>query len=102
MHDATLETFKYSVKPSDMLAYDDQGAWLHEITRQTHKMRFIATGGVLKGILKGDEEITNNEMIHVNDESEQSADTGERVGFSYALNIDVMSTIRNLTFNQNG
>ena len=42
-------------------------------------MRFIATGGVLKGILKGDEEITNNEMIHVNDdESEQSADTGER------------------------
>ena len=41
-------------------------------------------------------------MIHVNDESEQSADTGERVGFSYALNIDVMSTIRNLTFNQNG
>ena len=85
LHDAILETFKYSVKPSDMLAYDDQGAWLHEITRQTHKMRFIATGGVLKGILKGDEEITNNEMIHVNDdESEQSADTGERVGFSYA------------------
>ena len=59
LHDAILETFKYSVKPSDMLAYDDQGAWLHEITRQTHKMRFIATGGVLKGILKGDEEITN-------------------------------------------
>ena len=81
---AICETLKYSVKPDDLTLTRDSGAWLHEMTRQTFKMRFIATGGVLKGILKGDEEITNNEMIHVNDESEQSADTGERVGFSYA------------------
>ena len=32
LHGAVLETFKYSVKPSDMLAYDDSGEWLHEIT----------------------------------------------------------------------
>ena len=41
-------------------------------------MRFIATGGVLKGILKPDDEITNEEMIHINgDDLEQSEDTGE-------------------------
>ena len=67
-----------------MLAYDDSGEWLHEITTQTHKMRFIATGGVLKGILKTDDEITNEDMIHINgDDLEQSEDTGERIGFSY-------------------
>ena len=37
LHGAVLETFKYSIKPSDMLAYDDSGEWLHEITTQTHK-----------------------------------------------------------------
>ena len=30
LHGAVLETFKYSIKPSDMLAYDDSGEWLHE------------------------------------------------------------------------
>ena len=44
-------------------------------------MRFIATGGVLKGILKTDDEITNEDMIHINgDDLEQSEDTGERIG----------------------
>ena len=48
-------------------------------------MRFIATGGVLKGILKPDDEITNEEMIYITgDDSEQSEDNGERVGFSYS------------------
>ena len=84
LHDAIVETFKYSVKPSDLLAYDDSGAWLHEITRQTHKMRFIATGGVLKGILKAEDAISNSEMIHVNgDDSATAADDGTRFGFSY-------------------
>ena len=47
-------------------------------------MRFIATGGVLKGILKTDDEITNEDMIHINgDDLEQSEDTGERIGFSH-------------------
>ena len=63
LHNAILETFKYSVKPSDMLAHDDQGAWLHEITKQTHRLRFISDGGVLKGLLKPEDEISNEEMI---------------------------------------
>ena len=97
LHGAVLETFKYSVKPSDMLAYDDSGEWLHEITTQTHKMRFIATGGVFKkAFLKPDDEITNEEMIYITgDDSEQSEDNGERVGFSYSPQYRNIFIIRN-------
>ena len=83
LHGAILETFKYSVKPSDMLVYDDKGAWLCEVTKQTHKMRFVATGGVLKGLLK--EDVTNQEMIAPDGDKEQTEqDDSPRYGFSYA------------------
>ena len=59
----------------------DKGAWLHEMTKQVHKMRFIATGGVLKGILKPEDEITTEEMIS---SSEEVQDVGEsRVVFQF-------------------
>ena len=38
------------------------------MTKQVHKMRFIATGGVLKGILKPEDEITTEEMISSSEE----------------------------------
>ena len=76
-----LETLKYSVKPSDLALERDKGAWLHEMTKQVHKMRFIATGGVLKGILKPEDEITTEEMIS---SSEEVQDVGEsRVAFQF-------------------
>lgn len=62
---AISETLKYSVKPSDMTADPD---WFLELTRQVHKMRFIATGGALKNVLKIDEE-TNEDLITVEDEN---------------------------------
>ena len=65
---AICETLKYSVKPSDLALERDKGAWLHEMTKQVHKMRFIATGGVLKGILKPEDEITTEEMISSSEE----------------------------------
>jgi plasmid rolling circle replication initiator protein Rep len=46
---AAAEALKYSTKPSD-LASDPQ--WLEELTKQTHKLRFLATGGVLKDTLR--------------------------------------------------
>lgn len=84
LHDAIKETFKYSVKPSDMLAYDDDGRWLCEVTKQTHKMRFLATGGVLKHALR--EDITNTEMIAPEGDMEQSEgeDDVPRIKFTYA------------------
>ena len=38
------------------------------MTKQVHKMRFVATGGVLKGILKPEDEITTEEMISSSEE----------------------------------
>ena len=92
---AICETLKYSVKPSDLALERDKGAWLHEMTKQVHKMRFIATGGVLKGILKPEDEITTEEMIS---SSEEVQDVGEaRVAFSSDLNTENMFMRPNIT-----
>ena len=66
------------------------------MTKQVHKMRFIATGGVLKGILKPEDEITTEEMIS---SSEEVQDVGEsRVAFfSSSLNIENMFMRQNIT-----
>lgn len=54
---AVSETLKYAVKPSDMA-----DEWLLELTRQVHKLRFIASGGALKNALReGDE--TNDDLL---------------------------------------
>jgi hypothetical protein len=50
---AVRETLKYAVKPADMLA---DRTWLFELTRQLANLRFIAAGGVLKDVLRPDEE----------------------------------------------
>lgn len=61
-----IETLKYSVKPSDMT---DAPEWFVTVTEQTHRLRFIATGGLFKDILKPEEKITDEEMIHVGDDA---------------------------------
>ena len=64
------------------------------MTKQVHKMRFVATGGVLKGILKPDDEITNEEMIS---SSEETEDVGRvELLFNSTLNIGDMCMHRNL------
>ncbi|WP_192957016.1 protein rep, partial [Acinetobacter baumannii] len=78
---AICETLKYSVKPSDLALEGDLGGWLHEMTRQVHKMRFIATGGVLKGVLKPEDEITNEEMITSSEEPEETGT--DRIAFQF-------------------
>ena len=47
------EILKYCVKEADLVA---NGEWFLELTRQMHRMRTIATGGVLKDYLKQLEE----------------------------------------------
>jgi plasmid rolling circle replication initiator protein Rep len=60
IHKSVCETLKYSVKPTDMT---DDPAWFIEYTKQTHKLRFIATGGVLKQALKADKPETNDDLL---------------------------------------
>lgn len=60
---AVSETLKYSTKAGDMMG---DAQWFLELTRQTKKKRFLATGGALKDILKVDQE-TNEDLIHAED-----------------------------------
>ena len=75
---AAAETLKYAVKPSDMVADPE---WFLEMTRQLHKMRFVATGGVLKDVLRVEDE-SEEEMIQGDAEGE-GADDGSRLAFSW-------------------
>jgi plasmid rolling circle replication initiator protein Rep len=76
---AVAETLKYSTKPSDMTDSNDSDGWFLELTRQTHKRRFIATGGALKDVLKVDEE-SDEDMALADGEG---TDEGPRLSFDW-------------------
>lgn len=61
---AVVETLKYAVKPQDSF-FDAE--WLYTITEQLKGLRFLASGGVLKDILK--EDLTDEELIHTDEET---------------------------------
>jgi plasmid rolling circle replication initiator protein Rep len=71
---ATLvpELLKYCTKESDLTADRE---WFLELTRQLHKARTIATGGVLKDFLK-DLESEPGDLIGKDDEGEELVDEG--------------------------
>jgi len=74
--DAARETLKYAVKPADMTS--DSG-WLLELTRQLHKLRFIASGGVLKDVLSEKDE-SNDDLLVL---GEGEAAEGSRLYFDW-------------------
>ncbi|MFB2832999.1 protein rep [Floridanema evergladense] len=65
------ELLKYCTKESDLTADKE---WFLELTRQMHKMRAIATGGVLKEYLKELEQEPND--LIGQDETETGVDEG--------------------------
>jgi len=67
---AIAETLKYAVKPSDMR--DD---WLIELTRQVYHLRFIASGGILKDVLRESEESEQDLLLA--DDPDGSSDASE-------------------------
>lgn len=75
---AVAETLKYSTKPSDMTADD---AWFLELTRQTRRRRFVATGGVLKDVLMVDRE--TDEDLALTDGTVEGEDDGSRLAFGW-------------------
>jgi len=68
---APVEALKYAVKPSDLVGKGgiEDAIWLDELTTQTHKLRFIVTGGVLKDILQENEE-TNEDLINISEKDD--------------------------------
>lgn len=74
---AISETLKYAVKPDDMTTDE---TWFIELTKQVHKLRFVATGGVLKDSLKVEEE-TNQDLVLAGEPGIK--DDGSRLDFSW-------------------
>jgi plasmid rolling circle replication initiator protein Rep len=62
------EILKYTVKESDLIDNED---WFLELTRQMHRVRTIATGGVLKEYLKALESELENLITESEEESDQ-------------------------------
>ncbi len=83
---AIAETLKYAVKPDDIM-HDNEDPkareWFYELTRQTHKLRFVATGGALKDALKPDEAVTNEDMIDTGNDDETIETDDRRLNFTY-------------------
>jgi len=75
---AVRETLKYSVKPADMT---DDPQWFLEMTRQTHKRRFVAAGGALKDVLKLDQE-TDQDLV-TTDSTEPPTEDEASVSFGW-------------------
>ena len=80
---AVAETLKYSVKASDMTANPQ---WFLELTKQVHKLRFIATGGGLKDVLRVDEE-TNEDLIRADDVPENELNQEPRLSFNWRPSV---------------
>jgi plasmid rolling circle replication initiator protein Rep len=85
--EAILETIKYTVKPDDLVGDGKQPSdvdqeWLVELTTQLHKIRAMATGGVLKEYLKELEQ-EPEDLIHVEDKPEDDDFTIATVTFDW-------------------
>ncbi len=91
---ALVEVIKYTVKPSDVLRGDNcqvpghrvkvtDQEWLLQLTKQLHKTRAIATGGILKDYLKVLED-EPEDLIHADENGEVPADSeSPRVVFDW-------------------
>lgn len=76
---AAAEVLKYSVKPADMTVDPE---WFRELTRQVHKRRFLASGGVLKDSIRQDDE-TEKDLLLDDKNPSLEYDDGSRLCFSY-------------------
>ena len=59
------------------------------MTRQTLNMCFIATGGILKGVLKPDEQVTQQEMLTPTGEDEAPTEQ-KRIDLDFTPIMGVM------------
>ncbi len=75
---AAAETLKYAVKPADMVADPE---WFLEMTKQVHRLRYIATGGVLKDVLRVDDETDAD--LALADGPAEGEDNGSRLAFNW-------------------
>jgi len=76
LESAIAEIAKYSTKPGQLT---EDGEWLRVYAEQTHRLRFVDSGGVLRGILADD----YDDLIHV-DEDDGDGDGGDEPDLYFA------------------
>ncbi len=102
MMSAITETLKYSVKPSDVLRSDHRSQvpdqeWLVTLTKQLHKTRAIATGGMLRKYLTQLSE-EPADLIHADEEGLFESDTeSPRAYFGWREKISRYSVTDSVT-----
>lgn len=77
---AVLETLKYGVKESDLIADRD---WLIELTRQLHKTRAVAVGGLMRDFIREEEP---EDLIH--DEESELSETFSTLHFGWRERVE--------------
>lgn len=77
-----IKTFTYSVKPEELEADPE---WTIEYFKQVHKLRFIASGGVLKNAIKNIDSVTDEDMIYTDDnpKPEEAEKEMRQIGYSW-------------------
>jgi plasmid rolling circle replication initiator protein Rep len=78
---AVLETLKYGVKESDLIADRE---WLIELTRQLHKTRAVAVGGLMREFIREEEP---DDLIH-DDEETQLDETFSTLHFGWRERVE--------------
>ena len=78
------EICKYSTKPSTV-CYVPSKEWFVELTEQLHRTKAMSLGGVFKDYFRElDKEVTDEEMIHTDNEPDCTVDEGHlRFGWRY-------------------
>jgi hypothetical protein len=89
LHKAISYTLKYSVKPGEFLRdLDDpeaSKAWLAELTKQLHKTKAVALGGVFRDYLRESKGESDEDFIHSQSLLESEAnDDVERIYVAWA------------------
>ena len=78
---AVRETLKYATKAQDAI---DDNEWFLHMVEQTHRLRFIASGGVLKDILREDEE--ENDDLIAGENDEETEEKERKIAFKWWQN----------------
>lgn len=80
VEDIRREVLKYVTKPSDLAS---EASWTAEYVRQVHHLRFIDSGGILKGIFR--DERDKSELVHTGEDTPEPTDQdmGQRMVFGW-------------------
>jgi plasmid rolling circle replication initiator protein Rep len=74
------EVLKYATKTADLLSGGPD--WLAEYVGQVHGLKFVASGGILKGILK-DRDDGREDLVHVGEGDDDGGGKGPSLRFDW-------------------